>query len=422
MTGPERATGSGPAPVPPAAGWRGLLGNRRFVLYLAALSAGDIGYAVYAVAAPWLAYTVTHNLFDVGAILASEFGLYAFAFVAAPFVDRAPEKRTVLLYGYSLQAVASFSLGVLDLSGRLDFPLLLGLVSSISLIWDFTWSANNTIPPSLLPKGELFRASGLAGLLSGGNQVTGFTVGGALILLTGAGGAMVLYGALNATAALLALGVSTRGAPVARGSVRDALIEGWRGIFHDPQGRPLVPLAGYLACQGFLASGSVLLITALASEVFPSQQFAYGVLFTAFVLGGAAIGITLGQLNPRKRVGAWLLASPVVAALLLFLAPLAAPSLAPSFALWFGIGAAMLSFEVTYMVYLQASSRQEQVARTTSNMFLFRGSARAVGALALGAVAAVMPALAFAHLLSIGLLVVAGVGLALWRSLRRLSF
>lgn len=412
--------------VPPAAtlGWRGLLRHRRFAIYLASLSVGDIGYSVYAVAAPWLAYEVTHSLFDVGAVLAAEVGLYALAFVAAPFVDRATDKRTVLLWGYALQGVAALGMGLLTLSGRLTFPLLLVAVSAISFVWCFTWCANNAIPALLLPRDALFRANGLAGALGGGNQVTGFTVGGAVILFTGPGGAMLLYAVLNAVAAVLSIWVTTRGTPVASGSVRAALADGWRAIFDPKEERPMARFSFYVALQGFFAPGPVLLLTLLASSDFAlhEQQTAYGVFFVAFVLGGSFLGILLGQWNPRRSVGRLLLLSPVVGAVLLFLTPYLVPDLATSAVAWFAAGGAMLSFETLYFVYVQASSPPEAVARNTANVFFFRGVSRAAGALALGALATVVAAPALGATLAIGLLVVAMAGILMGERLRRLQF
>lgn len=408
--------------APPPLGWRELLRHRRFVAYLATLSVGDIGYSVYAVAAPWLAYTVTHDLFDVGAVLAAEVGLYAFSFVAAPFADRVPDKRTILLWGYSLQGVVAFSLGILTVTGHLTFPLLLGAVSTISFVWTFTWCANNAIPPLLLPQNSLFRANGLAGAFGGGNQVTGFTVGGALILFTGPGGAMLLYGGLNVVAAVLAINVSTKGTRFASGSVLEALREGWRTLVDPKEERPLARFSFYVALQGFLAPGPVIVVTELAAEVFVAHQFAYGVLFVSFVLGGSALGVLMGQVNPRRSVGRWLLVSPVVGAGLIFLAPRLAPDLLPSIPVWFGVGGAMLSFETLYMTYLQASSPPDAVARNTANVFFFRGISRAAGALVLGALATFLVAATLGDLLAGGLLAVAAVGLVLGERLRTLKF
>ncbi len=412
--------------LPAATTWRALLANRRYLFFLASLSAGDIGYAVYAVAAPWLAYQVTRNFFDVGAVLAAEFGLYAFSFVAAPFVDRTEDKRSVLLWGYALQAVAAGAIGTLYLTGHLLFPLLLGLVSGISVVWDFTWSANNTIPPLLLSQENLFRAGGLAGLVSGGNQVTGFTVGGALILATGPGGAMLLYAALNAASMVLALRVSTRGSPVATGSVWQAMVEGWKpwskGSAGGPGGRPLRALSFFVALQGLFAPGAVLLITDIASGGGAASQFTYGVLFTGFVLGGSAIGMLLGHLNPRRSVGRWLVATPAASAVLIFLVPHLLPSLLVGVGIWFAIGVSMLGFEVCYIVYLQASSPPSQVARTTSNVFFFRGTARALGSLALGGLATTLLVPALAEVIGLGLLLTSGVGVMLWASLKEVRF
>ncbi|MGI0133272.1 MAG: MFS transporter [Thermoplasmata archaeon] len=370
-------------------GYRSLFANRRFRFYFLSQAVGDAGYAVYAIAVLWLALSISHSLLVAGIVTGVEFGIYAMSFLAGPIVDRAADLRTVLLLGYPLQGAVAAVLGGLAASGALTVPILLVLVVALSALWDFTWTATNAIVPRIVDRRDLFRANGLTSAVSGGNQVAGYAAGAALILLLGPSGGILLYAALNVAAALLALPV--RAPRAARASARflEDLREGWRYLTGDLALRELV---SFSSLQAFFSPAPPLLIALFATVFFASPAEAYGILVTAFALGGVVGSLGLGHLGPRRRLFGALVGVTLAEGVGIAVAIVAVPVLATSVAVWFAIGAVDVGFYVVLLVYFQATAPEPLVGRTLANAYLFRGSSRAVGAVVVGALAASLPA------------------------------
>ncbi|MCI4339939.1 MAG: MFS transporter [Thermoplasmata archaeon] len=370
--------------------YRQLLDDRTFAAFFASFVLGEAGYAVYAVGVLWLALTVSGSPLIAGIVLAVEFGIYALSFTAGPFVDRARDLRTILLVGYPIQGVLATALGVLALLDRLTVPLLLGLIVALSIAWDFTWTALNAIPPRVVPTDRLFLANGLLGAAAGGNQLAGFAGGAALILVVGSpGAAMLLYGALNFGAAVLALPVRAPSAARAPTRFWDEMADGWRYLFRtrDP---PLLSLTAYSAFEGFFSAAAPLLITVLAYRSFAAPSRSYAVLFTAFAVGAIAGSLVLGEIAPRRRIGATLAAATAAEGILILVAIAAVPVLVWSIPAWAAVGFAGVAFYETLVVFLQATTPTALLGRTLTNTYLFRGGARAAGALVVGALLTVL--------------------------------
>ena len=403
-------------------GYGALFANRPYLAYLLAAALGDAGYAVYAIGILWLTLTVSGSAFVTSLVLGVEFGVYALSFLAGPFIDRRRDLRTVLLVGYPIQAVLAGALGVLALEGRLTVPILLVLVTTLSLTWDFTWTAYQAIPPRILPAGSLFRGGGLAGAISGGNAIAGYSAGGALILVAGSpGAAMLLYGLFNAGAAVVALWVH---APIGEGPVRtlaQEMREGWRYL-SETRDPPMRPLIAWSTLQSLFSAGSVLLLTLLAYESFDHPSVSYGLLFTSFAVGGIGGSLVLGTIAPRRWVGLALAIAAALDGALLLLAVRAAPSLALSVPAWAAVGFIDGAFYSVLLVYLQATTPKRLVGRVTSNAYLFRGTSRALGVVFLGALAATLTLGQLGLLVGL-FLIAAGIGVpAAIPRLRSLSF
>ncbi len=399
-----------------------LLRNRPFRAYWFSQAAGDAGYAVYAISVVWLSYRVSGSALIVGIVLGVEFGVYALSFVAGAFVDRVRNLRSVLLVGYPLQAAGAFALAATLAEGILTVPLLLALVTLISFVWDFTWTANNAIPPHLVPASQLLRANSLVSAVSGGNTIAGYAVGGALLLFVGPAVGQVLYGFLNLAAALLALGVVLPSrAPSAPSSIGRQLREGWR-FLAAPERRTIRQLTAYGALEGTVSLAPPLLITLLSAQLYPDPAGTYGILFTSFAVGGVVGSLLLGRLNPRGRLAWVLFGAPAAEGVLLLGAVLAAPAVPASAVAWFGIGIVDVALFTVLLAYLQATAPRALLARTITNSYFFRGTARAAGVVVLGALGAVL--LAFHLSLVVGLLF-AGTALSgavIFRSLRSLAY
>ncbi len=363
--------------------YRNLLRNRRFFLSVVSTALGNGGYAVYAIAVLWLSFQISGSLAVAGLVLLVETGIYAISFVAGPTVDRARDLRSVLVAGYALQALLAFAIGVALHAGVLSIPVLLALVAGISFVWDFTWTASNALVPRLVPQGDLFRANGINQAFGGGNAIAGYAAGAGLLLFVGPAGAMFLYAALQLAALVAILPVSV---PSSREVTTRALVdfwEGWRELGVGP-GRPLLQLAVFGGFQGFFVEAPPLLLTLLSEVKFGSPSTVYGLLFSAFAIGGVIGGLLLGRWNPRERLTLLMCGGTAATSILLVAAAYAAPELLPSVGLWFFVGFAGVAFWSAFLSYVQARVASDRFARVLTNVYFFRGVPTSIGAAAIG--------------------------------------
>jgi hypothetical protein len=376
-----------PPTAPPRTGYRSVLRNRRFLLYQSSAILSSTGFAVYSISIPWIAYVNSGSFLVVGLVLFLELGVYALTFLFAPLVDRAVDKRTVFLIGYPIQAVAAAVLAYTASRGELHLPLLLLLVAVFSVAWDFEWAVFQVAPRMLLSKDELFAGQGLASALGSGVQVGGYAAGAGLILISGAVGSGYLYAGLLVMAAILAAFVPLRGRRATEREYTAGFVEGWRYLT-TPEGRPLLQLGVLGAVSGFFSAAPALLITLDANHSFSNPGLTYGLLFTSFVIGGVVVDLALGHYNPRRRVGVVIVGTLTVSAFALYLTGVFPPSVAFAAAAWFLAGAGLSGYQASSGTFLWGYVPEDQLARVTSNLYVFRGTAGAAGAIVLGVLAA----------------------------------
>jgi len=370
---------------------------------LASWTTAGVGYSVYAISVVWLAYTVSHSLLVVGAVLFIEYATYTGVFLAGPIADRVGNQRTLYVACYPVMGVAAITIGVGQLEGFLTVPLLLALIVLISILWDIAWAAGNAAPGLLVSRDEQFAAQGLIGAVGGANAIAGYAAGGALILLVGAEGGMILYGLLLATAAILAAPLNIRPSPAPGETFGESFRAGWH-LITDPPGRPLLQLATVDSIQGFFGAVPALLITLLATSTFHASASAFGVLFVSYVTGGTVAGIAFGQWNPRSHIG------PIIVGSLLGVAGAFAvvvgmpPILVLEAAAFFGVGFLWSAYlDVKYALF-RGSFQPSQLGRLISNMYLLPGIASSAGALVLGSLASGVSPLELGGIAAIGFL------------------
>ncbi|MCI4335757.1 MAG: MFS transporter [Thermoplasmata archaeon] len=400
---------------------RDLWRNRSFRWFFASEFVGNTGYALYAVAVVWLAVERTGSYALAGAVLGLEFGIYALSFLIGPLVDRARNLRQVAILGYAGQALLATGLGLLSRTDALTPPVLLAFVAGLSIVWDFTWTATNALLPAIVPGDSLFLANGLTGSSGGGNQLLGAAVGAVLIGLSGPSTALLLYGAFNVAAlvALLPLHTGDRvGGP--QPFLRE-LAAGWKYLAGGP-GRPLLQVAAFGALQGFISGAPPLLIAIDARSGFPDSPAIYGLFATMLALGGLVGSLALAASAPRQRLGTFLLLTAGGEGLLLLAVAIAGPITVVVAGLWAAVGAAEAVYFSAILVYLQATTPTPLLGRTFTNTYFFRGTARATGAVGIGAAALALGFGSLTIALALGLFgLAAGTALAL-PAVRRLAF
>jgi hypothetical protein len=425
ISSPPPPVGKAAGPEPSAAepdvgGWAELLRNRRYRLLTGAGACAGAGYAVYTVSVLYVAYGLTGNLLAPGLVLFIEYGVYTLTFLLAPIVDRARDKRTLLLACYPVQALAAVSLALALRTGTLTVPILLVLVLVLAVGWDFVWAVYNVAPRLVLPKRALFLGESLSSLLSTGTQVGGYAVGGALLYVVGPYGGAAAYGGLLLAAfgLTLPLALPVDAPPVER--FWRTFASGW-AAFRGTAGRALRALAALESYVGFFGALPPLLVTAIAYQRFADPAAAYGALVTAYALGGALAVVAVGHANPRGSVGRLLVACPAIAgALLLSLPFLPAQVLAIGLALAAIGGATSVRYSAKY-IWVQGTYAPELLGRLTSNLFLFTGVSSTAAVLLLGALSERLPVPALEGLAGAGLLGGAVLTVVL-PEVRRLAF
>ena len=363
--------------------WAELLRNRRFLLMEASGTLSGAGYAVYSVSVLYLAYARTDNLLLAGVVLFIETGVYTLTFLVAPLVDRAANKRSVLLVCFPIQAAAAALLGGGLRTGHLSTPLLLGLVLLLAFLWDFVWAVYVVAPRLVVPPRLLFAADGFGSALSVGSQIGGYAGGGALLFLVGPAGGAFAYFVLLALAAAVSLPLSLPSPVEQRAPFGRMFLDGW-SAFRGRAGRALRRFSALETFYGFAIALPVLIAPAIAFQRFAAPAAAYGTLVTVYALGGSLGGLAIGRLNPRGAVGRVLVIAPLGAAGCLALLVVAPSELAVVAALLGGVGAAASVRYTAKYTWLRAAFPPEQLGRIGSNMYLFTGAAGAVASLTIG--------------------------------------
>ena len=379
----DRVPSDDPAAGPARGPWAELLRNRRFLLLEASGALSGAGYAVYSVSVLFLAYGRTNNLLLAGVVLFIETGVYTLTFLIAPLVDRAANKRSVLLVCFPIQAAAAAALAEGLRSGQLSTPLLLALVLLLAFLWDFVWAVYVVAPRLVVPPRLLFAADGVGSALSVGSQIGGYAGGGALLFLVGPAGGAFAYFVLLGLAAATCLPLSLPSPAAARASFGRMFRDGW-AAFRGRAGRALRRFSALETFYGFAIGLPVLIAPALAYQRFAVPSVAYGTLVTVNALGGSVGGIVIGHLNPRAAVGRVLVVAPLVAAGALAALVVAPSALAVVALLFGGVGAAASARFTAKYTWLRAAFPAEQLGRIGSNMYLFTGAAGAVASLTIG--------------------------------------
>ncbi|MCI4320240.1 MAG: hypothetical protein L3K23_08965 [Thermoplasmata archaeon] len=399
--------------------YRGLLANPRFRWFLFSSTASNVGYAVYAISMPFLAYRLTGGFLLPGAVLFVEYLAYSLTFLLGPLVDRARDKRTILLASYPAMTAIALSLGLAFSFGWLTPALLLVLVTALSVLWDLPWMANNAIPAWLLPSEALFASQGLQGIAGGAIELLGYAGGGLLLATAQSGATMYLYAALLAIATVCSLPLSITPGRDISASLASSFRVGWQR-FRGAVGRPLRDLAAFGVLRDFFAAAPTLMAVLLAPR-FPNPAVGYGSLFVALTAGSLLGGVVLGRWNPRRFVGPLMLLTTAATGALLIAGYFAVLALWLAVPVWFLGGIASAWYLLTKYAYLQGATPPEALARTMANLYLFSGVASGLGGLALGGLANSSPLWVWVAIAAGGLLLASLVGSNL-RSLRRLAY
>lgn len=353
----------------------GLSGNRNFYLYSAQRALSSMGYMIYMITIPAYSLVASNSIVFTGLTLFVEYGIYALTFSFGPIVDRVGDKRRITEFGMIMIAASALILGTLMRSNIFHPALFLLMVGVMAVGWDILWTANWVLTPLIVDQKDLMSANGYISAITYSHSGAGLFIGGLLLVVVGAYGAMLIYGASMLCAALLnSLLPKLSVGPVKR--LKEGLSGGWLYSFRN--NRELLLLS--LLILPFFSFFST--VPSLAStDIFAVKSaFHYSLMFSLYSLGGMAAGILIGRLKPR-RTGFLILATYCLSGVFLFLSVQLRSFIPLDAVAWIMFGLLFEFRDPLYETYLQSVTDKEMLGRVASNLYTFRGISATAGTL-----------------------------------------
>lgn len=343
---------------------RALLANSPFVVLLAARTLSMLGLAFSPVA---LAFGILAlpgaDAGTLSIVLAANMApLVVFTLVGGVIADRYPRK-VVLLIGEALAGLGWISIGVMMLLGHTPLWMLCTAAAIAGVAAGIVYPALNGIIPDLVPTFLRQKANAWLAMGASASRLLGVVSGGAVVVLLGAGWALVVAGGLFVLAAVLLVQLPDQRGAIAgeeQHPIRQ-LIEGW-GEFSSRQWLWVVVLQWALMVMVLQAAEGVL------GPVVAKQELGGAGAWT-IILAGQAVGAIVGVLvsmfwQPRR---------PILAATLFSLASgLPAILLGVSAPMWaliasmFVLGVSFDLYGVLWMTTMQDEVPPESLSRVAS--------------------------------------------------------
>ena len=368
----------------------------------------------------WLTYELTQSALLTSLVM----GLDALPIlIAGPIggllVDRW-DKRKLLSGVFVYQSLLALGFGTMVLLGDVNAWHVFSFVFMMGIGWVIVDPARMALIPAIVPRHSLVNAFALNSLAFSITRLAIPAIGGALIVFSGAGVALLLQGVLVAVAAALALGLgtfATSGQPKlnARGALSE-ILEGVRYIRDTPVVLGLM-LFGFLPTvliSPFLHG----LIPVYAAEVYDVGPATLGLLMSAVGAGfltGTLVLASIGDV-PHKGV-------MILGCIALICVSMVAFALNPSIALAFPIVAIGSMGTMGYFSITGATMQSilpDGIRGRVSGIYILTFGAMPAGNLAAGVISENMGA-PTATLIACGLVVVAAsVLMVLFPSIRKL--
>lgn len=279
--------------------YREVFASAEFRALFAAGLLSAVGDMLAKVAVAWLVWERTNStLMSAAAFAIGYLPWVAGGPVLAAFADRMPWKRTMV--GSDLIRMAL--VGALALPG---IPLggLLALLFVSALLAPPFEAARSALMPEILEGDRYVVGASLSNMAAQASQLIGFVIGGPIVLLVTARGALVVDAAtFLLSAVLLRYGLRDRPAPLAPERRTSILVEtgaGLRLVFGHPVLRVYVIMVWLASALAYAPEG----LAAPLADALGGDPVAVGLLLGASPLGTVIGGVVIGRFtSPARRL------------------------------------------------------------------------------------------------------------------------
>ncbi|ELY4868534.1 MFS transporter [Cronobacter sakazakii] len=395
-------------------GGASLMAHRSFVAFWLARTCSGFGFQMLSIVVGWQIYALTHSAFYLGLIGLVQFlPSITLALWAGHIADQRDRRRVVLI-GQLVEWLAIVALAAATVAHLADVKIILGLIFIISVAKVMEAPSLQSMLPALVPPSLLARATAASAVSSQAAMIMGPALGGLLYVF----GAQVVY-ALTAVLYLISGVMVSRlryeQAPPARQPASLAtLFAGVKFIRERPDVLGVISLDLFAVLLG----GATALLPIYAHDILHTGPWGLGLLRASPAVGALLVGFWLSHRSLEKHVGMIMFLSVAgfgVATLVFAL----------SSNLWLSLIALFATggFDMVSMVIrgalVQLDTPNEMLGRVNAVNSIFINTSNQLGEFESGMLAALLGTVPAAAIGGIGTLVVVGLWMRLFPSLRK---
>ena len=391
-----------------------LLNHPAYVAFWCARTASTFGFQMLSVAVGWQIYAITGRAFDLGLIgLVQFFPSVLLALPAGHLADQFDRRRIVLI-GQIVEWIAIVLLTVLTFLHAIDEVGILLLIFLISTAKAFESPSLQSMVPALVPSALLPRAMAMNGSAMQAAMIMGPALGG-LLYVAGPGVVYAVAAVLYLISGVMVARLRYEHAPPKREpATLKTLFAGVHFI------RERKDVLGVISLDLFavLLGGATALLPIFAKDILHTGPWGLGLLRAAPAVGALLMSFWLARHNMERNVGKIMFASVAgfgVATLVFALSNVLWLSLVALFALG--------AFDMVSMVIrgslVQLDTPDAMRGRVSAVNAIFINTSNQLGEFESGMVAAWLGAVGSAVVGGVGTLVVVGLWMAMFSTLRR---
>jgi len=391
-----------------------LLNHHAYVAFWCARTASTFGFQMLSVAVGWQIYAITGRAFDLGLIgLVQFFPSVLLALPAGHLADQFDRRRIVLI-GQIVEWIAIVLLTVLTLLHAVDEVGILLLVFVISTAKAFESPSLQSMVPALVPSHLLARAMAMNGSAMQAAMIMGPALGG-LLYVAGPGVVYAVAALLYLISGVMVSRLRYEQAPPRREpATLKTLFAGVHFI------RERKDVLGVISLDLFavLLGGATALLPIFAKDILHTGPWGLGLLRAAPAVGALLMSFWLARHSMERNVGKIMFASVAgfgVGTLVFALSKVLWLSLVALFAL----GAFDMVSMVIRGALVQLDTPDAMRGRVSAVNAIFINTSNQLGEFESGMVAAWLGAVGSAVVGGIGTLVVVGLWMAMFPTLRR---
>ncbi|WP_426690315.1 MFS transporter [Rhodanobacter ginsengiterrae] len=388
--------------------------HHAFVAFWFARIASGFGFQMLSVAVGWQIYALTGRAFDLGLIGLVQFVPSVLLALPAGHVADQFERRRIVLLGQLVEWIAIAVLAGLSLAHDIHEVGILLLVFVIGIAKAFEFPALQSMLPALVPAEVLPRAMAVNGSAGQAAMIMGPAVGG-LLYVAGPGVVYATCAVLYLISITLMARLRYAQAPPKR---EPATLQTVFAGVHFIRRRPDVLGVISLDLFAVLLGGATALLPIFAKDILHTGPWGLGLLRAAPAVGALLMSVWLARHAMQRRVGMIMFAAVAgfgVATLVFAL----------STALWLSLAAlfALGAFDMVSMVIrgslVQLDTPDDMRGRVSAVNAIFINTSNQLGEFESGMLAAWLGAVGATLIGGIGTLVVVGLWMGMFPSLRR---